>query len=84
MKLVSELSLKQKDLIVEALKEDGFKNVIASDSTISFHEGDKVKREYVIMSTDMTNSEDLGIRMDFDYDKFLDKIIFIKVAIVYL
>jgi hypothetical protein len=73
MKMVSDLSKKQIDLIVHTLEADGFKNIKLSGNTICFCEGDKVKRQYEIISTDMDNRDDLGVRMDFDYEKFLEK-----------
>ena len=71
MKLVSELSEKQVEKIIELLTEDGFKNIKANENSISFEEGSRIKREYEIMSTDFTNDEDLGVRMDFDFEKFM-------------
>lgn len=71
MKLINELSSKQIDKIMEILLEDGFKNIEKQENSIHFEEGSKIKREYEIMSTDMRNEEDLGIRMDFDFDKFM-------------
>lgn len=71
--MISDLSKKEIDLILETLESDGFKNIKLSDNVISFYEGDKVKRNYEIISTDMDNKDDLGVRMDFDYEKFLEK-----------
>lgn len=71
--MVSELSKKQIDLILETLEADGFKFIKVSEDIIHFAEGDKVKRHYEILSTDMDNKDDLGVRMDFDYEKFLEK-----------
>lgn len=73
MKLISELSKKQIEQIIETLQSDGFKNIQLEQDSICFEEGDKVKRQYEIISTDLTDEDDLGVRMDFDYDKFLDK-----------
>lgn len=71
MKLISDLSSKQIAKIVEALEEDGFKNIKVSETSISFEEGTRIKRDYEIMSTDLKNNEDLGVRMDFDFEKFM-------------
>jgi hypothetical protein len=73
MKMVTDLTPKQIDLIVQTLETDGFKQIKVSEEQISFVEGDKVKRHYEILSTDMDNKDDLGVRMDFDYEKFLEK-----------
>lgn len=71
MKLVSELRPQQIEKIVELLKEDGFKNIKVSENCIRFEEGVKIKREYEIFSTDLTNEDDLGVRTDFDFEAFL-------------
>ena len=43
--MVSELSKKQIELILQTLEADGFKNIKHSEEIISFAEGDKVKRQ---------------------------------------
>lgn len=73
MRLINELSQKEIDQILEALTVDGFKNIKHLTSAITFEEGHKVKRQYEIISTDLTNEDDLGVRMDFEYEKFLNK-----------
>lgn len=71
MKLISDLTEKEISHIVEILTLDGFKNIKVTETSIIFSEGSKIKRDYELISTDLDNEDDLGIRMDFDFEKFM-------------
>lgn len=72
MKLIKDLSDSKKNKIVETLTQDGFKNISIKENCIRFEEGTKVRREYLLFSTDL-DDDDLGVRIDFDFEKFMDQ-----------
>lgn len=71
MKLISELKPSMVEKIIETLKDDGFKNIKLQNNIIYFEEGDKIKRKYEILSTELDNNDDLGVRTDFNFSEFL-------------
>lgn len=68
MKLVRDMIEKEKFKIVEALKADGFTNIDIQEPYISFQKG---LRQFQLISTDINNKEDMGLRLDFKFDEFM-------------
>lgn len=77
MKLIKDLTPKEIQLILKTLEEDGFVDIVNNGKTISFAEKSSC-RAYNLVSTDIENNEDLGLRMEFDFDKFLEENYFHK------
>ncbi len=69
MKFIKEMSSKEIQKIVETLEQDGFKKIQKLPASISF---ELEYRTYQLISTNLNDDEDMGLRLDFKFDEFMN------------
>ena len=69
MKYIKEMSSKEVSKIIESLESDGFKKIQVNKASINFELDYRI---YQLISTNIQDDDDMGLRLDFKFEEFMN------------